>query len=238
MAIAEKASMRATGSLSGDSGTLAYPNTVASGDFLVCAGAMWQSGGAPTTCVVTSTRTTGNWTVLLGTIFDSTQRTFLAYAFATSSGTCTVTVNPGGSNADSTFSIDAFTGVHATPLDVDGGTTVTLIASGGGTFSDSLTTATANALLLGVLTHSADTRTLTAGTNYTQIGENENNSSTQCHHAEFRLVTTAQAYTVDWTAGTGESPGNCAAQTAGFAESTGAPAVIPGRTLQLMGAGR
>lgn len=228
MAWAEKASMRATGSLSGDSGTLAFPNNVAAGDLLICAGAAWQSSGAPTGVTVTSTQTTGNWSTLLGTIFDTTQRSFIAYAVATGSGSCTVTINPAGSAADSTFSIDAFTGQHATPLDVDGGTSTGIAGNSAGTASDALTPTVANDLLIGVMTHSTGGRTLTAGADYTTIGENENNESTQCHHAVFRFVTTAQSYTVSVDYGTGAGDyGTWGLQTAAFKESTDGAVGIP-----------
>jgi hypothetical protein len=76
------------------------------------------------------------------------------------------------------------------------------------------------------MSHDLATTGLTAGTNYTTIGENEANSSNQCHHAVFRLVTTAQAYTVtiDAASASLSTSAGWAMQTYAFKESTGGAA--------------
>jgi len=218
----------ATGNNSGvDSASLAFPGNVTSGSLLIVAGAMWASGAAPTGATVTDTRST-SYTVVVGTVPPGmTWRTFLAYGVAPSGGACTVTVNPTGSSADLSFSIDEFAGQDASPADVDGGTSTGLSS----TSSDSLTTVAADALIVGVTSHEGSTGAITpTGTGQTQIGENESNSANQCHNACFRIVTTATSYTFSWTL---LSTHDWAAQTHSFKPSTGAapvsfPPIPPG----------
>ena len=198
MAFAEvgSGSQRATNSSgSGDSSTLAFPGNVTAGNLLIVGGAAWAAT-APTGIVVTDSRST-SYTVL--SVQDvGNVRYWIAYGVAASSGACTVTVNPQGASADHTYSINEFSGQHATPLDVDDG------ASSGQNDnpSSSITTVAADALIIGVMTHDDDAASspaITPGASYTQIGESENNSTNQCHSLVFRIVTTAQAYTVNWT---------------------------------------
>ena len=203
-----------TSAASADSTTLVFPANVAADSLLVVAGACWAVAGAPASVAVTDTLTTA-YTVLdvanVGNV-----RYFIARGLAPSAGACTVTVNPDGAASDFSFSIDEFSGSHATPLDVDGGSSTGTST----TPSDGITTVTADDLLIGVMTHVAvSSPTLTKGADYTQIGEIENNLTTQCHHAEFRIVTTAQAYTVDWTVGASVAWG---CYTAAFKEAVAA----------------
>jgi len=81
--------------------------------------------------------------------------------------------------------------------------------------ADSLTTLTANDLLIGVGAYDGGTTTFVAGASYTLIGKEASNAN-QDHLAEFRLVTTATSYTVDSTIGTSISWGM---RTAGFKEA-------------------
>lgn len=236
MAIAEVGSgtQRATSAeFSGaDSGTLAFPANVVSGNLLIVAGAAWQATSAPTSIAVTDTRST-SYTVLSTTLAaggGGAVRYWIAYGLAPSSGACTVTVNPAGALADFTFSIDEFSGVSTTPLDVDGGSTAGLGTDI--TPSDDLTTLTANDLVIGLMTDNDATVTITPGASYTQIGEVENNVTTQCHSAVFRLVTTAQAYTVDWSCDI-PNANTWGVYTAAF---KAAVAVTP-RSLALLGVG-
>lgn len=213
MAIAEVSGQRATATPSGenDSAAIAFPNNVTSGNLLIVGGAVWNDPANTSISVTDSLGTT--YTTLLGTIHTGNRlRSFIAYGIAPSSGANTVTVNPNGSNTYMSFSIDEFSGVDSTPLDADGGTT-----TGTGTaIADSITTASANALIIGVCTHNvAGSPTLTPGGSYTQIGELELNDDT-AHNAVFRIATTATSYSVDWTLG---SSGSWSAQTASFKEA-------------------
>jgi len=197
MAFAEVASKRASGMVNGDSGTLAFPGGgVTSGDICVIQGAMWASAGAPVTVTLTDTLGT-TYSITYGTVIAG-EKTFIGWGVAPSTGANTVTVNPAGSSSDFSYSIDAFTGTSPA-LDVNGGSTTGTSSSP----ADALTTLTENALILGVMTHDGSTQTITPGGSYTQIGEHESNTNMQCHNAVFRVATTAQAYTADWTTALG-----------------------------------
>ena len=79
---------------SGTTGTLAYTSNVTSGN-LLCVAFRYNGSGAAHISNITSTRTTGNWTV----VYDQSDSGATpiqggwAYAFATSTGACTVTIN-------------------------------------------------------------------------------------------------------------------------------------------------
>lgn len=195
----------------------AFPANVASGSLLIVAGACYNVTGAPATIAVTDTRST-SYTVLTVVGGASSQfRVFLAYGIAPTGGACTVTVDPTGS-ADIGYAIDEFSGVNATPLDVNGGSSTGLST----TPSDALTTITANDLIIGVESHDGGP-TITPGASWTQIGENES-VSFQPFNAEFGIVTTAQAYTVDWTLSVLNS---WAVYTAAFKPATAAASTDP-----------
>lgn len=194
MAIAEvgAGSQRATTEFTGDSGTLAFPANVVSGNLLVVLGAVYGFPASGSPVAVTDTRST-SYTVRSALIADGLNdlTVFIAFGAALSSGACTVTVNPAGTLDGVSFYIDEFSGQHATPEDVDGGS-----STGFGTaVSDSLTTLTSNDLILGVESHLSPS---TITEDFTLIGEVESQVN-QAGSGQFRLVTTAQAYSMTWT---------------------------------------
>ena len=201
-----------------DSTTIVFPANVVVDNLLVCGGAAWKSVAA-TSITVTDTRSTA-YTVFSVTIGASV-RLWIAYGLAPSSGACTVTVNPEGTGTYIACAIDEFSGVHlTTPLDVDGGSSTGTST----TPSDSLTTLVANDLLLGVVSHSdISTVAITPGGAYTQIGEYEDSVVTVAYNFEYRLVTAAQVYAVDWTFASSQT---WAAYTAAF-QPAAAAAVAP-----------
>jgi hypothetical protein len=87
-----------TTALTGTNPTFAYNSNVTSGDLLVAV-LRYNSSGVPRLSSVTSNRTTGNWTV----VYDQNDgggtpiQEAWAYAWATSTGACTVTFNFGAS---------------------------------------------------------------------------------------------------------------------------------------------
>ncbi len=187
----------------------AYPGNVTANSLLVCGGGVWNAS-LPTVQVAGSLN--GSFTVL--SVAQGTGRYFLAYKIASGGGAETITVTPSTTSGNyHAWSCDEFSGVDtATPLDVDGGS-----ATGSSTTpSDGLTTATANALLLGVMGHVTANTSITPNGSYTQIGEEENASLHTAFNLVFRIVTTAQAYTIDWTTGTSVTWG---VYTAGFKEA-------------------
>jgi len=187
-------SQRAVGDNSADSLAVAFPANVGAGRLLIAAGAAFLGGGGPASIIVTDTLGT-SYVVLSAVSGDL--RVFVAYGVSPSGGANTITMNPSGAATGNFMAIDEFSGQHATPLDVDGGSSTGVAQSAQ---SDDLTTLTADDLIIGVMSHvSADTA-ITEGGSYTLIGEQESNAN-QARSVVFRLVTTAQAYTVNWTTG-------------------------------------
>jgi hypothetical protein len=215
LAIAEvgSGSQRATATGASGDRTLAFPGDVTAGNLLIVAGCGFTVGGADPAPTITDTRTT-SYTVASAAIFTN-GRLFIGYGVAPSSGANTVSID-WASNTGNTFSIDEFSGQDSSPLDVDGGS-----STGTGTaVSDSLSTLTAGALIIGVMAHDGTSGiSITPGVNYTQIGEDQDNSF-QDHNAVFRIATTATSYTVDWTIGASSPWG---AYTLAFKPSAAAP---------------
>ena len=198
MAIAEVAGQRAGVVYVNnvDSTTVAFPANVTAGNLLVVLGCVWKSGGN-TGVTITDTRSTSYTVRWYQNSANTNFSIYLAFGIAPSSGACTVTIDPSDLGNSIEGAIDEFSGVADPPEDVNGGST----EGSSTTPADSLTTLTADALLLGVMGHaSAGSPTLTPGAGYTQIGENEDSFELP-FNGVFRIVTTAQAYTVDWITG-------------------------------------
>lgn len=125
----------------------------------------------------------------------------MAYAVAGSSAACTVTVNPSGSASDFCFGIAEFSGAGA--FDVDGGSSQA--DSGTGPAQDSITTVAANTVIVAVVSNESATG-MTPLTDYTQIAESESGTNNQPVNFQYRIVSSAGAYTPGCTLG-GESGG-------------------------------
>lgn len=198
----QRAVYNTTAAAGEDSGAKAFPGNVTAGNTIIVAGMCWRGGSAPSACTVTDSQ--GNsYTTITGT--TSTTRWFIACATVGSSAANTVTVNPpGGANDYISYAIDEFSGVTSCTADVDGG-----LATGAATTTPSttITTVSANDLLIGVWAPSAQNQgggAQTQGSGWTLIGKNESlgcNGSAGCYpvNVQFKIVTTATSYTVDWT---------------------------------------
>ena len=195
---------------------LAFPGNVTAGNLLLVMGSVFRNDAA-VALTVTGTRCT--FTVLKNDLGDVNDQNFIAYGIATSSGAETVTVDMGGTDAGDTqwFAIDEFSGVHATPLSVDGGVTNNTST----TQADSVTTVTANELVVGVMTTDSPDTSFTPDAGWTEIAEQESHA-VQSGSAVFQIVTTAQSYSVSWTLGASR---NGWVQTASFKASTGTVAL-------------
>lgn len=184
---------------------LAFPGEVVAGNLIVVAGVTYKSG-APVGSITVIDSLGTPYTVVPGNPFASESRTFLAYGIATASGPNNVLVARDGGYTS--FGIDEFSGVAASPADVDGGS-----GSGTGTAaSHTITPEVANALIVGVLGSSQGSdAAITPGDRYTQLGEQQ---ASVAFNAVFRVAGAPESYTVDWQLA---SPVAWSAQTHSFA---------------------
>lgn len=213
-----------------DSTTIIFPGNVTADNLMVCVGNIWQST-AWTTLTITDTRTS-SWSYLAGTA-SSSYKPFIAYAKVPSTGANTVTIDPNGVGNYWSGSCTEFSGTSTgTLLDADGGNST----GASTTPSDGITTVNANALIVGIFMQtSGGNHALTAGSGFTTFGEIESPSNAP-HHAEFKVGTTAGAYTVD---GTIASAVSWEMQSASFLEATGGGGGgLPPNLKQLMGVGQ
>jgi|CXWL01.1.fsa_nt_gi hypothetical protein len=206
-AIAELSGQRATITECNNCDTLAvaYPGNVTVGDLLVIGGNTYDTNGT-TDYTVTDTVGT-NYTIYACTaLTESPNATpFLAVGIAAASGANTVTVNPtiDASANQIVFGIGEFSGTATVNiLDVNGGSSTGTSTAP----ADALTTVTANALILGVVGFQTSAA-VTPGGSYTQISENQ--TSLNGFNLAYRITTTAQAYTVDWTLGASQAWSAC-----------------------------
>jgi hypothetical protein len=171
-----------------------FPANVVSGNLLLVTGVFWNAASTATLSV-SDTRST-SYTVLLSSTLTAGggfAKLYIAYGIAPSSGACTATVTPSTSGNYINGVVDEFSGVDASPLDVDGSeSTGTSTAP-----SDGLTTGTADALVVGVMTM-ANVSGLSEGSGYTLLDEDETYSR-QPYGAEFKIAGAAGAQTVNWT---------------------------------------
>lgn len=182
-----------------DSLALAFPGNVTASSLLVCGGQAFNGSGSPASIAISDTVLTPYTVISFVPSSGTFERMWIAYGIAPSSGANTVTVNPSNATDDLSFSIDEFSGVDtSSPLSVDGGH-----SEGTGTaVADSIITATANELIIGVMGYDGATTTITKGASWIEIGQHANNSTDEASAMEFGIVTTAQSYSVDWTLGT------------------------------------
>lgn len=173
-----------------DSTSQTTPGAVTLGNLLVVLGVADLS---PTAIVVTAPCVA---TFTISTAMPGTERVFIAYGAITTGGsTCTVTVNPTGSNDKMYFNISEYSGVNATPLD---GTVV----SNSGTSTAptaSITTTFANDVVVAFMTHTDNTNVvITPGSGWTEIKELESTTGL-VGSGIFQIVTTTATYTPNWT---------------------------------------
>jgi hypothetical protein len=206
-AITELSGQRNTASecTSCDSLALAYPGNVTAGNLLVVGGNAYDTGGTTGYSVTDSVGTSYTVYACTALTASSTATPFIAVGIAPSSGSNTVTVNPtlDASANQIVFGIGEFSGTATSSiLDVNGGSSTGTSTSP----SDGITTASANALILGLVGFQTSAG-VTPGGSYTQISENQ--SSLDAFNLLYRVATTATAYTVDWTLGTSQAWSAC-----------------------------
>lgn len=174
-----------------DSVDLALTNGVTSGDKVFVGGTAYDAtSGSPSSITVTAP-CVPSFTVLSSSPAGAT-RQFIAYGTANSTGACTVTVNPQGTQAYISFGAVKFTGVGALDVD-DGETHGTDLAA----FS-TITTTVANALILAVITQGTGPAVLTPDGSITEIAADDDAVTVQPYAFAFRLVTTVTSYDMEW----------------------------------------
>lgn len=206
MGFAELSSQRAETRVSSDDPVpLAYPGSVTAGNLLIASGSTLGTISGITDSVGSS------WTVVQTSTYGSYGISlFIAYGIAGGSGANTVSVNLAAGTFTS-YAITEFSGVHATPLDANGGSSTGTST----TPSDSITTVAADALIIGVMNPDIDT-TITAG--FTEFGEEEDWNNWTTYNAQFMVATSPGSYNMTWTLG---SSSLWLAQTVSFAPATG-----------------
>ena len=157
--------------------SLAFPGTVTTGDFIVVAGNLYSSYS--TTVGVTTNRSAPLTVIDANNGVGQFLVFYIAYGFATSSGSCTVTVTPSASSFLS-FGINAYTDVRTTtPLDVNAG--LASAAGGGNTFaSNDVNTTVDNALVIGIVSsNTAASPTITPDAAYNRRSSRARTTSRQ-----------------------------------------------------------
>lgn len=204
---------------------LAFASNPAAGSFIVVGGAVWDGGSVPTSVSVTDSLST-SYTCLHDDIGGGDVREFLCYGTTTSSGANTVTVDPEGS-AFISFGIAEFTGPDSTPLDADGGVTDNAGTPGGTNTTDSITTISANALIIAVFSveNYSGNSAITPNAEMTDIAEATDGGSLQPFNTSYRIATSATSYDVTYTYGAScNGTPTCRVRTASF--ETGAAAAV------------
>jgi hypothetical protein len=197
------------------SGTCVYAANWSAGDLLVIAGATAHNTTAVTVTVADGLA--NSWTVIAGT--DQTEsagawagyhaNTFIAWFVATapstSAGERTVTVTPSAGTTYASYSCDAFSGAATSSTRDATSTTIGTTLGAPETLSDTHTTAVANDVIVGVYTDNSPNADppATVGSGWTLLGKYAAGGATTNHFAEFKVVTTATAYTVDFGIDTG-----------------------------------
>lgn len=191
MAIAEVGSGSQRATVQGvnvASAAVAFPANVGNGSLLTV-----QLGGFSTTTVAVSD-TLGTSYATLGRASTTLNSAFISYGIAPSAGACTVTIDPDGVYFSAV--IDEFSGVNATPLDVDGGGSTGTST----TPADSVTTLTDDDLVLATaVVGSSGTASWAAGSGKTLQDSHNSNLDTVAYAAEFQIVGAAGSQTMDFT---------------------------------------
>lgn len=166
-------------------------------DLLVALASVFNSSGSTMTV---SGSINGTFTVATGSpvLPDANSQAHIQYFENAAGGTETVTFDPVGASSDIDAVIAEVSGAATSgSLDQYVEATGTMPLSTAGTAT--VTTATlaqANNIVFAVMTHTGDsTRTLTTGTGFTFIAEDEDNTTSQAIHTEYKLVSATDAVT-------------------------------------------
>ena len=173
-----------------DSTTIVLTNGATTGDFITVSGNAYD---APPASITVTAGCVPSFTVLSSAPAGVT-RQFIAYGFANATGACTITINPAGSSAYISGVAVKFTGVHATPLDVDGGAT----NATGTTSTADITTVASNVLIISTHTNGTMTTATTPVGGLIEVGESDDNSCCTAFATGYIIATTPGLYSMEW----------------------------------------
>lgn len=200
-AITEVASQKATvRDSSVPSSSVAFPNNVTSGNLAVVVGALWNASAVTSVTCATTAGSTGAWTTIFGSTGvawgGGTGYAWICFAVVSGTGGLTVSITPSTSGNYINASTDEFTGTNSSPLDVNGGEATG--GPGATSATDTIVTATANDLIIGVIAVDSGVGAFFDGSGHTNI-DTDATGARQPYDAEFQVVTTATTYNVDWS---------------------------------------
>lgn len=173
---------------------------------MVISGTNWNTSAltAPTGSTQAGTATVGSYTTKFsstgvawagGTIYE-----YIIYGIVTGSGSLTVRVTATAAGTYMQVACDEYAGVDSSPLDVDGGeTTGGITTPGTDVATDSITTLSANDLIVAVIGLDGGVTGMAAGTNYTLLAS-DGTGSISAFMSEFRILAEAAgSKTISWT---------------------------------------
>lgn len=184
--------------------TRTYASAVLSGSLLVASGSIFNANG--TTDPALSDSVNGAWAAATTSGFffadpSHAETQIGMWSFPNSAaGTPQVTMDPPGGGSDNDLTLFEITGAATTtPRDVS-------VTASGVSNSAAVTTGTlaqADEIVIAVTSQVNPTTTLTNDTadSFTQADENENNSTGQCFHTQYRIVTATTSLTVNTAIG-------------------------------------
>lgn len=180
--------------LTADNGTTcAFGSNVTSGNLILCGGGIYNSAANPATGDFTDTRST-TLTVTQWGPGPVAQRLVIVYGVLGSGGADTVTLGT-HAGAQRNFGCGEFTGQNANPFDANGtNSTGTSMAP-----SSAITPVAATVLVVGVMSHISGASTLTPGTGFLQIAEQESVANDPFNF-EYKLNVSG-ATNATWTTG-------------------------------------
>ena len=160
-------------------------HAVDAGDLVVICIATFFNSGTGGTWVVTDDAGQ-TYTEAVDSAGDASSQIAIFYKENHPGGSIKVTVNPDGASGDIDFTITEVSGA-ATSSALD----KTAEATGGTNNTATVSLATlsqAAEIKFAIFSHTGGDTSLTAGSGFTQIGENESNSGGQTYHAEYEIV--------------------------------------------------
>lgn len=179
----------------GSDGTPSYGfGTVTAGNLLICGGSAWN--GSSMTAVTATDSVGTTYSGIMGAVKPSgiPDRPWVVYGIAGGTGANTATINLNGGTYSSATCIEV-SGNHASPLDVDGGSSTGTST----TPADSVTTSAADTIVVGVMTVNGGAAFAPdTGAGWIEAGEIESTSNSPSSMI-YQIFSSAGAKTPTWT---------------------------------------